>query len=396
MPKDNNQGSTNPPSNSDDNFPVFVEETLPPMPQEKPIEQPTPEKPEDINVPTVQTPVPVENAGTASPMDDAILPPIVTSKNKEKKSTGKIIATILGLFLLVGGIGAGVLLVNQNQDIREKADESEINDCEAFGNTCRNSCLSSEIQMPALCDFGSNKICCAVKTSTPIPSKLPNGNPCSSNDQCISNYCDPVDKQCKDRPSENCPKVPSCQVDHLGEESYCGGVDDQYWCTNIIGDWGVLKCSLPNNECEKQPNGTYTYDAGTGYCLDTTHNVNCDAGERCSDEPDPRCIGSTPTSSPIPQASCTSVKAYATDWTYIQPINLPSLKAGDSVNFCVLGTSSIVGFDKAKVTVNATTLGETTNKRPSSDDFCSLYTIPEGTNTFNITAQIHHATLGWK
>ncbi len=50
--------------------------------------------------------------------------PMVTSPPKTsggKKWGSKRIATILGVFLLVGGVAAGVLLIQQNQDIRERA-----------------------------------------------------------------------------------------------------------------------------------------------------------------------------------------------------------------------------------------------------------------------------------
>ncbi len=55
-------------------------------------------------------------AGSAAPSN---LPPITPPM--KKFGTGKIIATILGLLLLVGGIAGGVLLTQQNQNISEKA-----------------------------------------------------------------------------------------------------------------------------------------------------------------------------------------------------------------------------------------------------------------------------------
>jgi hypothetical protein len=84
----------------------------------------------------------------------------------------------------------------------------------------------------------------------------------------------------------------SCQPDHLDENGFCGSTGNQYWCQNVIGDWGVLKSCL-GGSC-KDP---YTYDAGN-YCLDTHHGRNCDAGVRCSTSPDPRCTDVTPTERP--------------------------------------------------------------------------------------------------
>ncbi|MBN1169145.1 hypothetical protein JXA63_04615 [Candidatus Woesebacteria bacterium] len=42
-----------------------------------------------------------------------------------KTATGKIIATILSIFILAGGVMAGVFLVNQQQEIRSKASEQD-------------------------------------------------------------------------------------------------------------------------------------------------------------------------------------------------------------------------------------------------------------------------------
>ena len=123
MPKDNNQTPITPTTNSDDQSPVFMEETLPPMPQEAPITQDMAPVENKQDTKPNETPVetPIVDSGSAAPQDDAIMPPTVTSKNKKKFAGGKVIATILGLFLLIGGIGAGVLLVKQNQNINEKA-----------------------------------------------------------------------------------------------------------------------------------------------------------------------------------------------------------------------------------------------------------------------------------
>ena len=133
MPKDNNQTPVTPTTNSDDQSPVFMEETLPPMPQEAPITQDiTPVENKQDTEPN-ETPVetPIMDSGSAAPQDEVIMPPTVTSKNKKKFAGGKVIATILGLFLLIGGVGAGVLLVKQNQNISEKA----ATDCNSITNS---------------------------------------------------------------------------------------------------------------------------------------------------------------------------------------------------------------------------------------------------------------------
>ncbi len=54
--------------------------------------------------------------GTSDPQDFVISP-----HNPRKNSGKKIIATIFGVLILIGGISAGVLLVQRNQEIRERA-----------------------------------------------------------------------------------------------------------------------------------------------------------------------------------------------------------------------------------------------------------------------------------
>lgn len=53
-------------------------------------------------------------------------PPTIPPSEFGKKSvTGKFVATILGVLFLIGGVTAGVLLVSQQQEIRERAAVSE-------------------------------------------------------------------------------------------------------------------------------------------------------------------------------------------------------------------------------------------------------------------------------
>src|SRR3972149_4595943 len=89
---------------------------------------------EGQSVPSQNSIPPVDDSGSAAPSD---LPPMVTSSPKKKFGTGKIIATILGIFLLVGGVAGGVLLTQQNQNVSEKADcRSGLNPDGSLDDTC--------------------------------------------------------------------------------------------------------------------------------------------------------------------------------------------------------------------------------------------------------------------
>jgi hypothetical protein len=83
---------------------------------------------------------------------------------------------------------------------------------------------------------------------------------------------------------------------------------------------------------------------------------------------------------------------------------LSALASGTIINFCVTGNATSGSFDKAQFTITSLisevgdgkVFPETTTKRPSSNDFCQIYTIPSGAKSISATAKIHHATLGWK
>ncbi|HCR35536.1 hypothetical protein A2130_02695 [Candidatus Woesebacteria bacterium GWC2_33_12] len=113
MPNNDDNNQTQKTSN-----PIIVDEgILPPMPQAG--DQST-----VISEQLDTTPATVAVNGSAAPSNDIVMPEIVgTTPPKKKFAGGKVIATILGLFFLIGGVGAGVYLTGQDQNVNEKADE---------------------------------------------------------------------------------------------------------------------------------------------------------------------------------------------------------------------------------------------------------------------------------
>ncbi len=102
LPSDNSQQQTTTPP------PVLEDVVLPPMVGDKPLA-------------AIENKIPT-NSGSAAPSDDIVMQSQPISSNPRKKfAGGKVIATILGLFLLVGGLGAGIMLVGQNQNVEEQA-----------------------------------------------------------------------------------------------------------------------------------------------------------------------------------------------------------------------------------------------------------------------------------
>lgn len=87
----------------------------------------------------------------------------VTEKPKKGWSKGKkTILTILGVLFLIGGVGVGVVLVRQQQDIRERAQQVQ----------CQNNaeCAANEICVDNQCVATAAS---ATPTPTPSPSPTP-------------------------------------------------------------------------------------------------------------------------------------------------------------------------------------------------------------------------------
>lgn len=271
MPNDNNQNQ-NPALANDDKTsstpidpkpPVIVDEgVLPPMPQiNEKMEQTTETGQDIIN----SSPA---NSGSAAPSDDVVTPSVVgmVPPPAKKFAGGKIIATILGLFLLVGGVGAGVLLTGQNQNPQEKAYSADCNDNDGDGKLEGPGCSECELMQ---------------------------------------------------------------------------------WCSG------------PGGGCSQEWGG-------------------------CQDNPNFQLI-----------ARCDSVKAYSSSWEPLSNNDLSKLKAGDQVNFCAVGFTNVpLPFNAARFTINGTLRPETTATRPGGvpNEFCDLYTIPEGVTTFNVSAEVRLRT----
>lgn len=132
-----------------------VDDVAPPMPVVN-------QEPTDAVDPTPATVI--TDAGSAAPSDDIVMPSVVgtVSPPQKKFAGGKVIATILGLFLLVGGVGAGVFLTGKNQDVRKKAAAED-------GYRVEYKCTKSG-ETPQWClDSTSNDYNCPNDTGGPRP-----------------------------------------------------------------------------------------------------------------------------------------------------------------------------------------------------------------------------------
>ena len=103
----------------------------------------------------------------------------------------------------------------------------------------------------------------------------------------------------------------------------------------------------------------------------------------------------TPTSTPFPTARCIEIKIYDTSWNQLTPTQLVNLKAGDTVRFAVLGSTTAGIFDKAIFSINSKLTPEVTDKRPGTEEYYYEYTITQADlgTTFTVQAWVHHAGL---
>lgn len=325
MPSQNQPDpNQNQPQNTTPSVPFSPQADLPPLP------------PEFQNLPTQESTTP---PATVTPADDSgsAAPPIpefsnVTSAPKKKFGTKKIIATILGILLLIGGVGTGILLTQQQQLFNQKAD--------------------------------------VVYTCT------------TNTDAC----------------------TPKWVQNHI----ICGTCDGDYVCGTWQGEMGVNQANCCAGGCSED----YPWNGTGGWCLSSTTSnketcfhsaTDCARVEPCSvTPPNPPNPQPPTTPSPLPPTTpppspvapyCAAIKAYSADWTLLSASDLSALAIGAEIKFCVNGAAPSGTFDMAKFTINGVLQPETTTQRPSSTDFCQLYTITD--NTITVSAQIHHATEGW-
>ncbi len=92
-------------------------------------------------------------------------------------------------------------------------------------------------------------------------------------------------------------------------------------------------------------------------------------------------------------AKCVDIKAYDENWTALSATELTNLKVGSVVRFAVKGSTSTGAFSKARFKINGVVGTEVTTKRPTSEDFYTEYTVPKGTTTFTISAELFHNTF---
>ena len=204
------------------------------------------------NLPEEGTPTTDKDNGSAAPPDiSSVLP-----KAKKKFGGGRIIATILGLFVLIGGVGAGIVLTQQQQLFQQKA--SVLLPCVSeAGGQC----------------FPSSDICTGTSVAN---TDCPTGQKCVVGGTC-STSCSPGAQD-----STSCTTDQSCPGKQYRSCSSSGTWGSYGTCQDIADNCPARTfppagsptaapgpgCGSPGDQCSTQACcSAYTCDASTHKCV---------------------------------------------------------------------------------------------------------------------------------
>lgn len=338
-----------------------------------------------------------------SPKQDSSVPPVpdfskITASPKKRFGGGKMFATILGILVLVGGVSAGAVLIQNKQLLQQKAANPPTTFCESeYAGKCvplNYSCTDGQITTGSTGCRSSEK--CGLGTCT-IPTTTNDGG--GSSGSTTKSW--PTNGEACHSTGDIQNTVGGCAI---------------YWCPNGCGndgkcdekDSGVYithstTCTNAQTELSNYCGQIDVVDTNLSYCIpnDTTHRDSMIQCNSCTNPRPTNRPSTSPSLSPSPSATpgtapyCSAVVAYSDAWIKLDSTSLANLSAGETINFCVAGTATSGSFDMARFTINGVLLANTVDKRPGTTDYCQSYTIPTDTTRFTISAQIHHSELGW-
>lgn len=324
---------------------------------------------------------------------------VTADVESDKKRNTKVIATVLGIILLIGAVATGVFLVSQQQEIRIGAWDCrnyvfDVN--EDGGVSVQNGSTRDEPSQQAKVYINGNLVATLDVPALKAGDAATLGN-VDVGDACSFSWEVIGTKDCRN--SGGREKSVSLS---LGQFSFT-------WT-------GPPQLSHATTTfCDGSSTGKVDYNEPGD---STTVNFNKDLqsvegfGGGCTESASRACVapsptqGVTPTPTTIPSptpiptlppigAACHNVKAYDSEWNLLSGFDLSSLNTGDVVRFVVGGNTDSGFFDKARFTINGTLRPEVTTKRPGTEEFYDEYLIPAGVTSFTIDAQIHHSSLGW-
>ncbi len=300
------------------------------------------------------------------------------------------------MFLLVGGVGAGVMLTQQNQNIEEKAALAGTCVCKKPNGTNAGN-GTCEADFSCTCPAGTEE-----KSNNCRGGGLPPGDTQNQRCQELIDRCDRNGDGSIDDEG-NCVQEWISDCDGWGGGG--GGEGCPPGTTYICETPPVIDCVNNQSECIFPQRFTGWQDGDeTPSChaqySDKDGKQFCQTNCSCKSISVP-----TPSTSPV-SAQCQNLAAFSITGNNTVPLTqaqLSTMKPGDQFNLCVRGTKTGGAFDKVRFTIN----GILQPEQPMNDrlgtttegQFCMTYIIPKLIPTggrFNFKAEMHHTTLGWK
>lgn len=397
----------------------------PPMPEEIPPITPVVEESATSAEPVLENAQPEENIQpTFMATDSPPPPPILETENptreevegkkeddnipapeKPKKKSKGLVVGLVATLLLIAGLGAGVVLVRQQQDVREKAVS-----CGGAGATCRlnGDCCSGK------CNLTGYSGTCAAPTSTQVQC-VSSGGACTSTSQCCGNLSCKGGKCLTEEASTptKTPTAAACIA--IGQrcasgETCCNGgkcVDNKCSLSGTSTPTAQPNCSKEGEFCGIGSANTGPVNCCSGYKCDNGYSIvhatgstgkcvkdapscvplgkKCATGETCCNNgvcSNNVCIATTPppTTTLCPKSCVASPKSNCKPGTFY-PNESKSLAYGDcgGTGFNEYCCDPIDGAP-TKIPTSTTT----STPKPPSGDYCQCLNVIAYDTSWNL------------
>lgn len=389
---------------------------------------------------------------------ESIIPPVISAgpPPSPPRTRAKIVGSILALLILVIGIPAGVFLISQQQELRERAAECPVGTTYTVSGTVRET-TGRGVSNATICLDPQASGCTgglfstttgsdgsySIRNVTPggaghnvylEPSTVTGATITSPNPQLVGG------EVCEDARvvfvvsstgggagdgggGGACPAGSTYAISGKVTAQNGNPINRVYVCIDPPSSGG---CNSARAVAQTNSDGFYRHPGITpggdghnvfldpatlpsGYtvtstnpqlvggqvCVDTTVNFAARFPESGGDggrRGDGR-GGSTPTIT----AECRNIAFYDSTGGRLTQTELTQLKPGNTVKIAVLGSTNSGQIDKARFKINGTfnpNSSGTTTKDSTSGEFYINYQIPADVRTFNIEAQLHHTNPG--
>lgn len=277
------------------------------------------------------------------------------SASKRKLPVKRIVVGIGGLVVLVAGLGVGLFLVRQNQDLESGA-TNDVHDV-----TCPITATDT-VQVYSFGGYGVR----GDKEGTigPIPSNI--------------------------TPGEYKITLVAADLGHPGASSQSN--ESYYVKFNNASNAEIAQSGKTPDLPDADQVITSVVNSSITFNETVTGITAVHADWKNSNSVNsihPVCIGIEKLTEKVTM-QCNNVKVYDKDFNLLTSDQLKLLSAGDQIKVAVSGQTSSGSFDKARFSINGVDRPEVSSKNSATNEIYDEYTIPDGVTQFTIKAEIHH------